>query len=187
MREWEIVGRFDGSPRVEFPVRLELGNVVAIGYEFGYVVDEVRTTSQQVPYRLVFRRDDSEAARRRAAWTWRSYRATGVWWAGCWPPHLHDVPGTVHPVRAGEARLALHRLAYEGRTRLVVVLVVGGVLALFLAWSTRQTGWPGALLAVLGVALLGGTLLTGRLVGWARARHRALLARFERQRHAPRS
>jgi hypothetical protein len=185
MQEHEIVARFDGSPWVEFPVRLNQGFVVSIGHEFGYALEEVKTTSQHIAYRMVFRRDDSEMARQRAAWAQHMYRTTGAWWAVCWPPHLHNRPETVHPTKAGEVRLALHRLEYEGQVRLVAMMLIVAALTLIMTWLNRDTLGLAIPLGAFSISLLAGTLLTGRLTRWTQARHQSLLARFENQRHYP--
>ncbi|RMI36848.1 hypothetical protein [Streptomyces triticirhizae] len=106
MKDHQIIALFEGSPpEVEVVIRTRATNLLAIAHEFGYVISAHRIYPQTGILRFVFARDDSEMARRRAAWAHYHYRINGAWWATSNPgPSLT----AISPMQAGEARYGLY-------------------------------------------------------------------------------
>ncbi|KAB8166368.1 hypothetical protein FH609_023720 [Streptomyces sp. 3MP-14] len=180
MKDQEFIAHFDGSPEVTVWARLRIGPLMAIAHEFGYELASYRPGLRGAPSSFTFTRDDSELARRRAAWAHYHYRINGAWWATTTPgPSLT----AISPMRAGEARfgLFLYELWPPRRYLVRIAAVAGaasvlGVVLLFVAW-------PGALACLAVVLLCVGLLIWGP--GWRarkEAEYRRTLEDFERQR-----
>ncbi|UED86345.1 hypothetical protein [Streptomyces profundus] len=184
MNEHEFIARLDGSERVSVNVVTDGRLLVAIGYEFGYRLDEIRGGAT---FTLVFLRDDSEGARRRAAWATHFYRTNGAWWDGCWPPHLRHLPDTVTPAQAGAARIAVHRFDRNGTSPTRAILLIGGLAALIGAGFGHETPALALSLLALAVTLFAIMPSAARWILTAHNRQLAVVERFENQRHYPTS
>ncbi|UED86284.1 hypothetical protein [Streptomyces profundus] len=182
LNEHEFIARLDGAERVSVNVVTDGRLLVAIGYEFGYRLDEIRGGTS---FTLVFLRDDSEEARRRAGWTTRLYRTHGAWWDSCWPPAVRHLPDTVTPAEAGAARIAVHRFRRAGTSPTRAILLIGGVVALMGAGHAHETPPLALSLVALAVALLAVTPAAARRILTAHSRQLAIVERFENQRHHP--
>ncbi|MEU9972441.1 hypothetical protein [Streptomyces sp. NPDC051014] len=190
MKEAEIPGHFDGRGRVEFSLSgLEAGQadtISAIAFEFGYdlAATEVRSRSTM---RLVFVRNDSPTARRRAAQTQDRLRAGGpllMTWAV-------PVPGTgqaasqpaLTAVELASKRRALAAYESNGVRGLVVLASVLGAGCLVLAWALRN-GPVGAVVAAIlfAVALAVAAALVPSLTRRWYEKNRRLVDLHDRQR-----
>ncbi|MDT0267434.1 hypothetical protein RM844_14175 [Streptomyces sp. DSM 44915] len=184
MNEHEFIARLDGAERVSITVHTDGRLQVAIAYEFGYRLDEIRGGGSRT---LVFLRDDSEAARHRAAWAGHHHRTTpnGAWWNACWPPHVRSRPDAVTPAQAGAARIAVHHHDRDGTSGIRTLLLIAGTAALAGAGYAHHTHWLALTLLTLAILLLTLVPTAARLVRTAHHRQLALLRRFEAQRHPP--
>jgi hypothetical protein len=105
---WDEKGvtKFDSSPTVKVGLYgFSPSLVVAIAHAFGYMITGYRH-GHGGPASITFSRDDSPAARNRAAWTEYYCRTTGAWFAGCWSPQ--HPPGSIRPEKAAAGRIAVY-------------------------------------------------------------------------------
>lgn len=193
--ESAVAAGFDGRPTVEVVFTgfgaMRADRVTWIGAELGYALsaDEPYGRGQR---RLLFTRDDSPGARRRAQATLARVQAAGSWsaatqpWPGAVPhkPSAATAPPLIHPERA--ARAQRQAKAYEGwhPARLISVCCVFAVGFFTLAWAVRET-----VPTAVGSCLVGLLCLVGAVLGprYTRRWHREnlqLLERFRRQQAA---
>ncbi|SOD62677.1 hypothetical protein SAMN06297387_10750 [Streptomyces zhaozhouensis] len=185
MRDPEIIASFGGQGEVSLTVVHHPARVVAIAHEYGYVLDDYAMTVRPTRFRMRFVRDDSEDARRRAAWADHHYRASGAWWASCWP--TPPPPAGVSPEDAAAYRIAVHEQRHHPWRHPLLAFGLLLFLALVGAWALADVSMPLAVLLPVAVAGLGGWLVvwSGRKARAALSTHAATLERFERQRVYP--
>ncbi|WP_062205155.1 hypothetical protein [Streptomyces sp. NBRC 109706] len=179
MKDHQIIAHFDGSPEVKVVTQSRILPVLAIAHEFGYVLTSHQFSTTGIT-KFMFTRDDSELARRRAAWARYHYEINGAWWATAAPRPTDPIS----PIQAGGARLSLYQIERTPAPRYVrkvaaftAVAVVAGVVFL----ANDAMGYAVfCLLAALG---------SGALLLWGpglRARkeveYRQTLETFDRQR-----
>ncbi|WP_062204480.1 hypothetical protein [Streptomyces sp. NBRC 109706] len=185
MKDHEIIQSFAGQEHVSLTVDHAPARVVAIAHEYGYALDDYLMTVRPTRFRMSFVRDNSEEARRRAAWADYHHRTSGAWWASCWP--TPPPASGISPDDAAAYRIAVHQQRHHPWRQLLLAFGVLMSLTLIGAWALAKASTPAAVLLPLVMAGLGGWLMT-----WSRRKaraalpeHIAYLEQFERQRVYP--
>jgi len=185
MKDSEILPYFDGRPTADMLLtafQISAGDrITAIAYELGYLQTEAGPASRTT-YRMVFSRDDSPDARRRAEVAVGRIRAGGpVLFAS--PASLH-APGEVSPLAAAAARRNV--AAYESSSAKGLAAIIGlvGLGAVLAAVALRDR--PGAAVAVviIGLLLFATALATPSLMRRWYKRNQELVSRFNNARAA---
>ncbi|WP_062205158.1 hypothetical protein [Streptomyces sp. NBRC 109706] len=179
MKDHQIIAHFDGSPEVKVVTQTRMRPVLAIAHEFGYVMTSCRFRTSGVAS-FMFARDDSELARRRAAWARYHYEINGAWWATAAPRPTDPIS----PIAAGEARLGLYtyeKWPLRRYMRMVaaftVVAVVAGV------WFLSSDALPAAVFCLLSALGSGALLIWGPGIRAKKeVEYRQTLDAFDRQR-----
>ncbi|MDT0269160.1 hypothetical protein RM844_23005 [Streptomyces sp. DSM 44915] len=181
MANKDYVPYFNGADSVEVALYSHAHLAVAIGHEMGYRLTAHGSSWGRGPTELKFDRDDSEAARVRAAWAGYHYGVNGAWWATALPPGAP--PGALSPQEAGKHRLKLFLVTRSSLRTARLRLAMAESLVLAVTVFFAFTAWPLALATgAFGVLLLVATPLTKARRDATAAGHRDVLARFEAQR-----
>ncbi|WBB59109.1 hypothetical protein O7599_26415 [Streptomyces sp. WMMC500] len=153
MNDGEVIAYFDGRPTAEITIHSawDVPRMADMAYEFGYVLCRVfhwRSTT-----RLVFERDDTDHARRRAVWSLNYYRAYGRWGRQQPQFQLPSYMGRrVEPLDAARARYAL--ALFRNKVWHVRLAISGAALIAVVVWHYRDS-----VAVVVPVALAGGSLM----------------------------
>lgn len=136
MKDGEVIAYFDRRPTAEITIHAvwDIPRMADMAYEFGYVL--CRVSHWQGTTRLVFERDDTDHARRRAEWSVNYYRAYGRW--GRQQPQF-QLPGymgrRIEPLEAAQARYAL--ALFRNKAWAIGMSALMAVLIAIIVWHLR--------------------------------------------------
>lgn len=153
MNDGEVIAYFDGRPTADITIHAvwDIPRIADMAYEFGYVL--CRAFHWQSATRLIFERDDTDHARRRAEWSVNYYRAYGRW--GRQQPQF-QLPGymgrRIEPLEAARARYAL--ALFRNKAWSVRIAALGAALIAIIVWGFRDNA-----AVVIPVVLAGGSLV----------------------------
>ena len=108
MKDGEVIAYFDGRPTAEITVHVvwDIPRMADMAFEFGYAL--CRVFHRRSTARLVFEREDTDHARRRAAWSVNYFRAYGRWGRQQPTVQLPSHMGRrIEPLEAAQARYSL--------------------------------------------------------------------------------
>ncbi|WP_328768968.1 hypothetical protein [Streptomyces sp. NBC_00286] len=187
MKDAEILAQFDGRGRAEFLLggfeAMSSDKITAFAFEFGYDLYATETPSKST-MRLIYERNDSPTARRRAQQTVDRLRAGGPLlapWAAPGPQ-----PGTTSLKSAIEIAAVRRRLAaYEasGAKGLVVLTALLSLGFLALAWVARGSLGGVIILSMVAVCLAVVAVLIPRWLTRWYEKNRQLIRLYDQQRH----
>lgn len=188
MQDSEILPYFDGRPTADIMLsafQISAGDrITAIAYELGYQQASAGPDSRTT-YRMVFSRDDSPDARRRAEATVSRLRGGGPVLPAL--PSSSQAPHQVTPVAAAAARRNV--AAYESSSSKSLAFIVGlvGLGVALAAVALRDR--PGAAIAlfVIGLVLSATALATPTLMKRWYERNQKIEADFNAARATERS
>jgi hypothetical protein len=157
---------------------IEIHTVIEIGHEFGYMLSEAFPGHTAV--RLVFRRDDREAARARARWSVGYYRAHGTW---ARPRPILPLPGHMGPrITPMEAAKAQFTLAFQrNKVWAIRIAVIVAVFLGVISWGVREHTVVLIFLIVVGVPLVGSAALGPYLTEKEQRKSRRTIEIYELQ------
>lgn len=185
MQDSEILPYFDGRPSADMLLsafQTSAGDrITAIAYELGYHQASAGPTSRTT-YRMVFSRDDSPDARRRAAATMSRLRGGGLVLPAL--PSSSQAPHQVNPVAAAAARRNV--AAYESSSSKGLAFIVGlvGLGAVLAAIALRDRPHAAIALFVIALVLFAIALATPTLMKHWYERNRKIEADFNAARAA---
>ncbi|WP_406173048.1 hypothetical protein [Streptomyces sp. NBC_00996] len=186
MKDAEILARFDGRGRAEFLLggfeAMDSNKITAMAFEFGYDLQATEVPSKSA-LRLIYVRNDSPTARRRAQETHQRLYTGGPLLPTWMAPGAQ--PGTTRPVTSLEMASARQGLAaYEtnGVKGFAAFIGLLGLGCFALAWAGRDTLGVALFMVVMGILLAVVAALTP---GWRKRwyeKNRRLVELYDQQR-----
>ncbi|WP_157880167.1 hypothetical protein [Streptomyces natalensis] len=188
MRDAAIVAHFDGRPTAELVFTgwgsAQVDYAIWIGAEFGYKFSSSEPYGRG-QYRLILTRDDSPAARLRAAATLARMQSTGSWKPMAQPGSSapHD-PSAIHPERAAQARRNIVTYERWHPAQLVIPCCVVSAGLFSLAWAARGSAIAAVAAGLGGILCMTAAIMGPRYTRKWHQRNLELLERFRRQQAA---